>query len=120
MLNTFENAERQHLRRLEREKHLDFLNSMTGSESIWQLSLEGDDTGMSPAADALGGEPLAKQAQREDSHSSVFEKQNRARWLRNNRFAIGVTVIAIAILLLAFTLGVDVGEKDIEEDKAPF
>jgi hypothetical protein len=108
MLNTFENAERQHLRRLERERHMNVLESIGNREGAFVLPLEGDD--MSHAVDALAGIPLAEPPEENKIH--VSEERNRSRWWRSNRIpiiAVGAVVLAI---LLAFTLGVDFGEHE--------
>ena len=52
MLNTFENAERQHLRRTEREHHLQVIDAMATPSIFDDLH----ETGLAPAADAVAGE----------------------------------------------------------------
>ena len=108
MLSTFENAERQHLRRLEREKHLNIMDTITNNDGTFQLPLDSDDR--SPAVDALAGIPLARPPQ-EEKHFSE-RPQGRFRWLKNNKVTIlAVTGVVVAILL-GFSLGLDVGEEE--------
>lgn len=116
MLNTFDNAERQHLRRLEREKHIHILDSITSSDSTFQLPLGSDNT--SPVVDALAGEPLAR-PQSEDPH--VSEHQSRLRWWRNNKRLIIIILVVVALIAVTFTFGFDFGEnaeskKDAQKD----
>lgn len=108
MISTFENAERQHLRRLERERHMTILNTITGDETFLQLSLENDD--IIPTLDTVAGEPRATPV-RGESQASETNKQHR--WLRNNTVWVVGVMLIVTTILLAFTLGVDLGEKEV-------
>lgn len=114
MLNTFANAERQHLRRLERERHLNLIETITGSDSILHTPLEDD---VSAAADVLSGVPLAQRPGEDPLAPEPEQHKDLFRWLRHNKLVLlGVSAILV-VILLAFTLGVDVGEGEVELDK---
>ena len=112
MLNTFENAERQHRRRLERERHMNILETITSNDGTFQMPLESDE--MLPAVDALSGTsiPLA------EPQGQVYfsEKQSRFHCMRHNRIAISAVVLVVLAILLSFSLGVDLGEREGEAD----
>ena len=109
MMNTFENAERLHLRRLEREKQLRIMESISDSDGTFILPVNHTDD-KSHAVDALSGLPLA---QPPPGHRHTSERpRGRFRWCKNNKFAIIGTVVVIVIIALAFAVGFDVGEDE--------
>jgi len=113
MLNTFENAEKQHRRRMERERHMNILSNINihNNDGTFQHSLESEE--MLPTDDVLAGVPPAKP--HEEPHFA--ENQDRVRWWRSNRFAVGATMLLVLVILLSFSLGFDIGEKEVESNE---
>ena len=99
MLSTFENAQRQHLRRTERERHLQYLNQM----DQFARSYEFDEYSASALADGVSGFPLQKTPQR----SAV----DRPCW-KKNPILILIFSLFISLILIVFLVGVDFGEKE--------
>jgi Leucine-rich repeat (LRR) protein len=103
MLNTFDNAERQHFRRQERDHHLQAIDTIDFTNPLF-LCLE--ESNLTLAADALVGVPLARQplppSRRVDSASS-----RRRRGKRTAMLVLGTVFATVLGLLFAFDLGGD-------------
>lgn len=108
MMNTFENAERLHLRRLEREKQLRIMGSVSDNDGTFILPA--DDK--LHVVDVMSGLPLAQPPPGE-RHASE-RPRGRFLWCKNNKYAILGTVVVIAMILVAFTVGFDAGEEEEE------
>lgn len=108
MLTTFENAERQHLRRLERERHSMNIINMTATDGIFQLPFGIDD--MPHAVDALAGVPLAKPS--DDEERLLHDNNSRPWWRKHKRLTFAAVVSIALAIILGFSLGVDLGEHE--------
>lgn len=97
MLNTFENADRQHLRREERERHIRRMEAFA-------KSLEFDDLPACAMVDALSGNELEKIP--EDSILSDTKKSNTYT-------KIIALCVLILLTLMCFLLGLDVGQREV-------
>jgi hypothetical protein len=100
MLSTFENAQRQHARRKERERHLKHLHQM----EAFSKSCEFEDFPASSLADAISGFPL----QKAPGKSSV----NAPWWRKSPAKILGVSFL-VCIILIGFLAGVDFGEHEV-------
>jgi hypothetical protein len=101
MLNTFENADRHHLRRKDRERHV-------RNMELYSNSLDfSDDLAMCSMVDALSGFPLEKNA---TPPSSTPEQKGR----RCSKYALLIgALVMVGVSLAGYRLGVDVGEHEI-------
>ncbi len=95
MLNTFENASRQHHRREERERHIRRMEAFA-------KSLEFDDLSACAMADALSGNELEKMQE-----ESILVLKNGKK-----RTAIVVICALIILILTCFFLGVDTRQME--------
>lgn len=103
MLNTFENADKQHRRRLEREEHLRNL-------AVLSNTLEWSDSTLVSITDGLSGDPL----QRTMTLAPETSKLKNPK-LKKLLCVLGASIL-VMVLALAFTLGIDVGEKEMYDD----
>lgn len=91
MLNTFENAERQQLRRKERDRHLKAIDDLADNTC---LPLDGRD--LSRVADSLVGAPLAKQPPPPPVASRAGGRSRRSRrklaWMIMTGALLGVMI----------------------------
>ena len=99
MLSTFENAQRQHIRRKEQERHLKHLSQM----EQFARSYEFDDYSPSALTDGLSGFPLQKSPDRSAVH---------APWWKKHPILFLVVSLLICSLLIVFLVGVDFGESE--------
>jgi Leucine-rich repeat (LRR) protein len=108
MLNTFENAEKQHLRRLDRERHLQVINSLASGSAL------ADTDDLHPTVDALIGAPLATAQvplsdESKSKQSSAFGSRRRTK-----RPAIVFACLVLVVVLTATLLlrdGLDEGNS---------
>jgi len=104
MLNTFENADRHHLRRKERERHMALMESFAnGSVS--------DDQYLFGMADALSGFPLEKMQENDDGGAKPCKKQ-RAQAFCKKHMLLLMGVVMVLVASLCFRLGFDFGEHE--------
>jgi len=101
MLNTFQNAERQYMRRKERARHLAAIDSIA-SDPLFRCL---EETNLAPAADALVGMPLVKLPPLR-ARDTGLDRRNRGKFT----FALVVMVVLGAVLGVIF--GVDSGEDE--------
>ena len=108
MLNTFENADRQHHRRLERQRHMRDMELLSNSLE-WNI----DGSRILAITDGLVGDPLERTMQPAGAQTP---KLRRAYKL----LAIAGLVVFAMILFLSFVLGKDAGEHEslIEVEKS--
>lgn len=106
MLNTFENAERQHLRRKDREKNLQTIEHI--SRNALFLSL--DQTNLAPAADALNGVSLTKN-QSLPSPRRVATAFSSSGARRGGVFGASIVVCFVTAILLGSLLSVPIGKE---------
>jgi hypothetical protein len=100
MLNTFENADRQHRRRIERQRHMRDMEILSNS-----LEWNDEDSRIVAIVDGLVGNPLERTMQ---PASAQTPKIRRAYKL----LAIASLVVFAIILPLSFVLGKNVGEHE--------
>jgi len=98
MLNTFENSERQYLRRKERERHLHAIDAIANN-SIF-LTLE--ETNLAPAADALAGMPLARQPTMRTPAVAYDSRRRRVKRFTGAFLCIALVVIVGVLLVSSF------------------
>lgn len=128
MLNTFENAERLHTRRLDREKHMTILETIDDMDGTFLPPISNTNDRLS-VVDALSGLPLAEPPPGERYHGTDRPRRH-FRWCRSNMYVILGTVAVAVIILVTFVVGFDVGEEkeaqqlqevgDEETDRSPF
>jgi hypothetical protein len=98
----------------QRERHMNILETLCDSDYAFQLPLD-DDNVTAAAADALSGVPLTKL---DEGETSFSQYPNRNRWWRNKKVAVlGVLCFVVAIVL-AFSMGVGVGDKEAQPPPA--
>jgi hypothetical protein len=100
MLNTFENADRQHRRRVERQRHMRDMELLSNS-----LEWNAEDSRIVAIADGLVGNPLERATQLDSTHTPKLRR-------RYKLFALAGLVAVAIILPLSFVLGKDVGENE--------
>jgi len=108
-MNTFENADRQYFRRKERERHMRIMDTIHYVDGTFQPPFDNGD--QLPNVDALVGIPLARSD--EDIRHFAEKKPDRFRNIKSNKFTILAAVAIVLVVLLAFTLGMDVGEEEV-------
>jgi len=99
MLSTFENAQRQHLRRKERERHLQRICQM----EEFAISYEFGDPPSLALADAFSGCPLQKLPE---------PSAPRASWLKSRSTWLLCTILLVFLILTGFLAGVDWGKHE--------
>jgi hypothetical protein len=100
MLNTFENADRHHIRQRERERH------MRAMEAFSKDIEYADHSTLFSMVDALSGFPLEK---------AVAPIETSEPKTRRRRYKYGLIVGALVLIcasFIGFLLGIDVGEED--------
>jgi hypothetical protein len=100
MLNTFENADRQHRRRIERQRHMRDMDLLSNSLE-WNI----DDSRMLVITDGLVGSPLERTMQ---PASAQTPKLCRTYKL----LAIAGLLVFAIIIFLSFVLGKEAGENE--------
>lgn len=99
MLNTFENAGRQHLRRKERERHLRRMEEFAKSLDFM------DDPDACAVADALSGNPLRKVSE------DQMKDHGRSGMSKRAKGILALSML-VALTLIGFLLGLDRGEQE--------
>jgi len=102
MLNTFENAGRQHLRRVERERHIRKMDAFAKGLDFMDDPDAPDACSM---VDALSGNPLQKIP--EDSFLGL-DKNGKYKRVRS----MIVLTVLVGLILIGFLFGFGVGERD--------
>jgi Leucine-rich repeat (LRR) protein len=101
MLNTFDNAERQHFRRQQRDHHLQAIDTIDFAHPLF-LCLE--ESNLILAADALVGVPLARQPP-QPLRPADLGSSRRRRGKRTAMLVLGTVLATVLGLLFAFDLG---------------
>ena len=127
MLNTFENSERLHARRIDRARHMHILETIDDIDGTFLPPIDNTNDKLS-VVDALAGLPLAQPPPGEGYAED--RPRRRFEWCRNNKYAILGTAVAIIFILAAFVVGFDTGEEEEaqklqdtdkqEVDRSPF
>ncbi|KAL7576375.1 hypothetical protein ACA910_018184 [Epithemia clementina (nom. ined.)] len=104
MLTTFENVDRQHRRRTDRERHLHAIDEIVRNSDILSAGSGCSTSNMNDvhaaAVDVLAGQPLAKREPELQLSTEENDKSWRERLPKRVRAVMGAAIVVLVVLLI--------------------